>query len=313
MKVLITNKVHDKLISGLQDAGYAVDYNTDINNITIRDVISGYDGIIINSKIKADKDLIDKGSRLKFIGRLGSGLEIIDVQYAAIKGIEVLNSPEGNRNAVAEHAIGMLLSLANNLVRADQEVKAMKWNREQNRGFEISGKTIGIIGFGNTGQALARKLRCWDMTIIAFDKYINALPEEFSYVCKKDIDYIQKKCDIISFHLPLTAETKYFFNKKFIQGCEKQIVIVNTSRGQVVELSALLLGLESGKIRGACLDVFENEKPSTFSSQEKEIYKRLYEFSQVITSPHIAGWTSESLEKIATILLHKILIRKSFS
>lgn len=307
MRVLITNKVHPVIIKGLQEAGFIVDYDLDVNNDSIRNVIQEYTGIIINSKIKADRDLMDRGRKLQFIGRLGSGLEIIDLVYAAECNITVLNSPEGNRNAVAEHAIGMLLALSNCLISGNQEVKNFTWNRESHRGFELSGKTIGIIGFGNTGQALARKLKCWDMSILANDKYLDKYPEEFQYVCRSEVNEIQENCDIISFHLPLTAETKNYCNLAFIEGCKTPPIIVNTSRGQVISTQELISCLRRGKVKAACLDVFENEHTNTHTDQERSMYTDLFAFNQVITSPHVAGWTHESLEKIAQVLLDKIL------
>lgn len=307
MRVLITNKVHPILITGLEEAGYTVDYDLNVDNVSIRTCIQNFSGIIINSKIKADRDLIDRGHKLRFIGRLGSGLEIIDLPYAAESNVMVFNSPEGNRNAVAEHAIGMLLSLSNHLISANEQVKAFEWNREQHRGTELSGKTIGIIGFGNTGQALARKLRTWDMEILANDKYLEQFPDEFLSIGRVEVKEIQKKCDIISFHLPLTPETKHFCNLEFIQGCKRPPIIVNTSRGNVIRTEDLVSGLKSGSVRAACLDVFENEKPNTYCDYEKDLYHELFSFDQVICSPHVAGWTHESLEKIAQVLLEKIL------
>lgn len=307
MRILITNKVHPLLKPGLEAAGYHVDYNVNVTNDSIREIIDHYHGIIINSKIKADRDLLDRGENLKFIARLGSGLEIIDLPYASNKGVMVFNSPEGNRNAVAEHAIGMMLMLANNLHKANTEVKAGIWNRETHRGFELAGRTIGIIGFGNTGRSLARKLMSWGMTILANDILEEDFPKEFHYVRRTSVENIQRKCDIVSFHLPLTTETHHFCNQKFITGCKNAPIIVNTSRGNVIKTAVLLEALKSGQISGACLDVFENEKPVTYTSTEQAIYTELYALDQVIASPHIAGWTHESLEKIAQVLLDKIL------
>lgn len=306
MKVLVTNKVHPLLITGLENLGYHVDYELETTNESIRNVIHGYAGVIINSKIKADKAFLNKGKKLKFIGRLGSGLEIIDIQYAAQLGIDVFNSPEGNCDAVAEHAIGMLLSLVNNLHVANEEVKAFQWHREKNRGIELGGKTIGIVGFGHTGQALAKKLQGWGMKILVHDIYKSYLPEGFSFVEQVGIKKIQEKADIISFHLPLSSETQDFCNFNFIEGCENQIIIVNTSRGSVVDTQAIATAIQNGKILGACLDVFENEKCATYTEEEHEMYRALFESPQVVVSPHIAGWTQESLEKIAQVLLKKI-------
>lgn len=305
-KVLITDKVHSYLPENLTGIGYDVEYRPKISLIELTDIIQYYSGIIINSKIIADKALIDKADNLRFIGRLGSGLEIIDIPYAESKGISVFNSPEGNRDAVAEHAIGMLLMLFNHLNRANREVKAFEWNREKNRGREIAGQCIGIVGFGNTGQALARKLQGWDVRILAYDKYKNDYTSDFSYVEEASPELIQQHCDIISFHLPLTNETNQLVNSQYLERCKDGVIIVNTSRGKVVNLSDLLFQLSVKKLAGACLDVFENEKFENLSLEGKVILTKLFQLENVVVSPHIAGWTQESLRKIAEVLVEKI-------
>jgi D-3-phosphoglycerate dehydrogenase / 2-oxoglutarate reductase len=304
--ILITDKVHPLLIGGLIDLGYEVNYDTSVDMATLPNYLPHLDGIVINSKITMDAKMIDLGTKLKFIGRLGSGMEIIDQVYARSKGIHPLNSPEGNRNAVAEHAMGMILALYNNLIKSNQEVKAFQWNREKNRGLEIKGKTIGIIGLGHTGEQLARKLSSWECNVIAYDKYRTNYSQDLDFISHTDISTIQKEADIISFHLPLTAETKHLCNQAFLSSCIKKPLIVNTSRGNVVETSALIASLKDAKIIGACLDVFENEKVDKLNEEEIDMYKSLYEFDNVIVSPHIAGWTKESLEGIASVLLNKI-------
>jgi D-3-phosphoglycerate dehydrogenase / 2-oxoglutarate reductase len=304
--ILITDKVHPLLIDGLIELGYEVNYDTSVDMATLPNYLPHLDGIVINSKITMDATMIDLGSRLKFIGRLGSGMEIIDQVYARSKGIHPLNSPEGNRNAVAEHAMGMILALYNNLIKANQEVKAFQWNREENRGLEIKGKTIGIIGLGHTGEQLARKLSSWECKVLAYDKYRTNYSQDLNFISLTDISTIQKEADIVSFHLPLTAETKHLCNQAFLNSCIKKPLIVNTSRGNVVETSALIASLKDAKIIGACLDVFENEKVDKLNEEEIDMYKSLYVFDNVIVSPHIAGWTKESLEGIASVLLAKI-------
>ncbi len=306
-KVLITDKVHPLLITGLEKAGFEVVYDTTIDNAILDNILGQYDGLIINSKIIMNKARIDKGEKLLFIGRLGSGLEIIDVQYAKKKKIRVFNSPEGNSNAVAEHEMAMLLCLMNNILIADQEVRQFTWNREQNRGTELRGKTVGIIGMGHTGVAFAEKLSSWRLNVISYDKYRKRFPSSLRFVHKTDLNTVLSQSDIISLHLPLTEETRYMVDENFISRCKDKVIICNTSRGQVVDTKALIQGLETGKISGACLDVFENEKPETFSTVEKEMYGTLYRMKQVIVTPHIAGWTHESLELIAQVLLDKIL------
>lgn len=303
-KVLVADKVHSQLIEQLQLKGFEVDYNPSITHAETIDIIDEYFGIIINSKTKANKDFFDKAVKLKFIGRLGSGLEIIDLDYAAKKSVKVYNSPEGNRNAVAEHAIGMILSLFNHLRKGDQEVRNFHWDRESNRGLELEGKTIGIIGFGNTGSQLAKRLACWDMRILAYDKYKSRFGSK--QVIETKLEQIFKEADIISFHLPLTDETSEMMDKSFLNRIEKDVFIINTSRGKVIKTEVLLEGLKSGKVKGACLDVFENEKVNTFTKVEQLMYERLYKYDNVILSPHVAGWTEESLFKIAAALIDKI-------
>ncbi len=303
----MTDAVHPLLIEGLQKAGFECDYHPAIQTDSVLEVIHQYVGLIINSKILVDKYLLDKGQALKFIARLGSGMEIVDRSYAKQKGIHVFSSPEGNRNAVAEHAMGMLLALSNKLLVADNEVRQFEWNREKNRGFELQGKTIGIIGFGNTGSTLAKKLTAWEVNVLAYDKYISNFTGQMKHVTETSMIDIFEQSDIISLHLPLNEETAHLVNKAFINKFHKPIVLINTSRGKIVNTVDLLEGLDNKKIVGVCLDVFENEKPHTFSEKEKTMYQQLYHYDNVVLSPHIAGWTKESKEKLAATLLNKIL------
>lgn len=306
-KVLITDAVHSVLIEGLIAANYHCDYNPEISYEEVLQKINMYEGLIINSKILVNQTFIDKAEKLEFVARLGSGREVVDIPYAQSKGINVYFSPEGNSNAVAEQAVGMLLALANNLIRADKEVRQMIWEREKNRGFELRGKTIGIIGFGYTGAAFAKKLSSFDMRILAYDKYKSNYAEQYPFIEEVDLATLQQQAEIISFHLPLTPETKYYCDNTFLDGCKNNVVLINTSRGNVVKTDDLLEKLTEGKVKGACLDVFENEKVSTFSEQEKALYQQLYTLENVVLSPHIAGWTHESKYLLAKILLDKIL------
>lgn len=305
--VLITDGVHHKLILGLEQLGFACDYLPNIALSEVKNIIHQYDGLIINSKIIVDEDFLDRAAKLKFIGRLGSGMEIINQPYARQKGVAVFSAPEGNCNAVAEHALGMLLAFANNFRKSDREVRQMIWDREANRGFEIMGKTVGIIGFGHTGSQFAKKLAGFGVTVLAYDKY---KPEgyalDFGYVKATTPAEIFEKADIVSLHLPLNPETKHLANYDWMSQFKKPIVLINTSRGNVIPTEDLIKGLEKGIIQGACLDVFENEKPHTFSEAEKVVFNKLYQFENVILTPHVAGWTVESLERLATVLLIKI-------
>jgi len=305
-KILITDAVHSLLLEGLTDLGYEVMYEPAFNPENLKSVVPELSGIVINSKIIMDASILSMCPKLKFIARLGSGLEIIDLNECRKRNIAVFNSPEGNRNAVGEHALGMLLALSNNLIKADLEVRQKIWKREENRGFELEGKTIGIIGLGNTGREFARKLSSWALQIIYFDPYVEENPDGMDYLSKVSMKALMKEADIVSLHVPLNAETKYMINSAFIENCKQGVIIINTSRGKVIDTESLIHGLKTGKIGGACLDVFENEKPHHFSDEEDQLYKELYNMDNVVLSPHIAGWTSESFKKIAEILLTKI-------
>lgn len=305
-KVLITDGVHPLLQEGLEAAGYSCDYHPKISLEEVHERIIPYSGLIINSKIIVDKAMLDKADKLEFVARLGSGMEIVDQVYAAQKGVAVYSAPEGNCNAVGEHALGMLLALANKLVQSDQQVRQKIWQREANRGFEIMGKTVGIIGFGHTGSSFAAKLSGMGVNILAYDKYKSNYAAHLTYVKETNLENIIQNADIISLHLPLTPETNHFLNTDFIAKAAHPFLLINTSRGTCVKTEDLLKGLASGKITGACLDVFENEKTPTFTDEEEQLYQALYSFPQVILSPHVAGWTIESKKKLASVLLEKI-------
>ncbi len=305
-KVLITDDVHISLLEGLSAIGYECHYLPHISLSETRAIVAQYHGLVVNSKIWVDAAFLSLAPKLAFVARLGSGMEIIDVVAAAERGVAVFSSPEGNRNAVAEHAMAMLLALANNLLRADREVRQFDWQREKNRGFELAGKTVGIVGFGHTGRSFAQKLSGWDVEVLAYDKYKTDYTADFLYVRAAAPDEICAQADIISFHLPLTAETKHLVDKNYLNKCKETVVILNTSRGAVVCTEHLLAALAAKKIGGACLDVFENEKVGTFSAAEKDLYAQLYRFENVVLSPHIAGWTHQSKWRLSEVLLEKI-------
>ncbi len=305
--VLITDDCHSILIEGLEKMGWRCDFLPNITPEETRAAIGKYEGLVINSKILVNRDFLDVAGKLRFVARLGSGMEIVDRAYAAERGVKVWSSPEGNRNAVAEQALGMMLALANNLPRADREVRQDIWRRELNRGWELKGKVLGIVGFGHTGSQFARKLAGMEMEVLAYDKY---KPEGFAaqmpWVKESNLKGIQQRSDIISLHLPLTEETRHLIDKAFIQNCKQGFVLINTARGQNVRTEDLVEGLESGQLGGACLDVFENEKPQTYTEKEKALYERLHLFENVVLSPHVAGWTQESKRLLAEVLLKKI-------
>lgn len=306
-KVLITDYVHDLLIEELEKENYSVTYLPDIKLNEVKSIIHDYCVIVINTKTVMDKVMIDSAINLKLIVRLGSGLDIIDLEYAEKKKIIVKNTPMGNRNAVAEHALGLLLSLFNNINRSSFEVKKMLWNREKNRGVELEGKTIGIIGFGNTGSRFAKILSGFDVKILAYDKYKQRFAENIRYVKETNLIDIFEECDIISFHVPLTKETDSLFDFEFINKMKKDFYLINTSRGKVIKTEDLLKGLIGGRVKGAVLDVLENEKINTYSDKELNMYNELFQMDNVIVTPHIAGWTKESKIKISELVLKSIL------
>lgn len=303
MKILFIDTIHPLLKVELEKLNYICDTAYKKSKSEIEEIISNYEGIIIRSRFKIDKHFIDKATNLKFIARAGSGLENINTEYAQSKNIKCYNAAEGNRQAVAEHAIGMLLSLFNNLNKSDQEVRNGIWEREENRGLELSGKTIGIIGFGNNGSSFAEALKGFDVTILAYDKYLN------NYTHQSSMENIFKKADIVSLHIPLTEETTCLVDDNFINSFEKDFYLINTARGKCVNTISLVKGLNNEKIKGACLDVLENEKTS-FENLTKDGFttemQHLINSEKTILSPHIAGWTHESNIKIAKILLGKI-------
>jgi D-3-phosphoglycerate dehydrogenase len=305
-KVLITDDVHPLLLEGLSKRNWEVDYRPAIRLEEAKEILGEFHGLVINTKIKADASFLEAADHLQWIGRLGSGMEIIDKDAAQKKGISLISTPEANCNAVAEHALGMILSLFRNLNRADRELRNRVWQREKNRGEELWGKTIGIIGYGHTGQRFEELLRGFNVKVLVYDKYKQLSNRAGRYDVVQDVNEIKESADLISLHVPLTSETKYMVDKEFIASCKNSFYLVNTSRGQVVKTPDLLEALHSGKVIGACLDVFENEKPSGFSDSENSMYDDLYKLDQVVLSPHIAGWTHQSKQRIAETMLEKL-------
>jgi len=298
--ILITDKVHPFLIEELEKDGHEIAYHPKMPLSETLEVVQNYEGLIVNSKTICDKKLFDKAKKLKYIGRLGSGLEIIDLTYAAEKGVKVIRTPDGNCDAVAEHALGMLLSLFNQFKRAERQLKILNWQREANRGTEIRGKTIGIIGYGHTGPALHELLKSFGAQIIIYDKYRTPYDDELF------LTEMMEQADVISIHLPLTDETIGYADKAFFDSVSKPFYLINTARGKNVVLPDLVEALDSGKVLGACLDVFENEKPDTYNFEEDAMYIDLHNRENVICTPHVAGWTHESLLRIAESMLRQI-------
>jgi len=306
--ILFIDSAHPCMKEVLEMNGFVCDDGTKMDVKEIHTIIHKYTGIIVRSRININKDFIDKATNLQFIGRVGAGMESIDMSYAQEKNVSCFNSPEGNRDAVGEQALGMLLSLMNNLNRADRQVRNGEWIREENRGFEIKGKTIAIIGYGNMGSSFARKLKGFEANVIAYDKYKQNYSDEF--VQESSWNEIVEKADILSLHVPLTEETRYLINNSIIGKFKKDFWLINTARGPVVNTADLVLALKSGKIKGAALDVIEYEETSFESLSLKNMpapWKYLVNNDKVILTPHIAGWTEESKEKLATVLAHKII------
>lgn len=305
-KVLIAAPVHPVLLEDLESAGYTLERSESITQALAYELIADCVGLITSTRLNVDRPLLDAAPRLRWIGRMGSGMEVIDVAYASEKGITCFSSPEGNCNAVAEHALGMLLSLTKKITSSHQEVKEGKWIRDANRGIELEGKTIGIIGFGHTGQAFARKLSVFDMQILVYDKY--KIIREPAYVTPcPTLDRIIEESDIVSFHVPLQEDTYHYFNEDFCRKMRKNFFLVNTSRGSVVDIFAVEKGLKQEKIAGACLDVLEEEPLDRMSGASRESVSNILKQSNVIITPHIAGYSHESLYKMSKALSGKIV------
>jgi D-3-phosphoglycerate dehydrogenase len=308
MTILFLDEVHEILANRLTEAGHTCIHAEEKSLDECLELVKKVEGIVIRSRFPMNESFLKHAFALKFIARSGAGMENIDVPYCTERGITLYNSPEGNRNAVAEHALGMLLSLMNKLNSADLEVRNGKWDREGNRGIELDGKTVGIIGYGNNGKAFAKKLRGFDVNVLAYDKYKQSYGSDFVKECT--LDAILDQADVISFHIPQNKETLFFANEAFFSKIEKPIFLLNLSRGKIVETAALVKAIENGKVLGAGLDVLEYEKSSFESFFEQELplpFQYLLTSPKVILTPHVGGWTNESYFKLSNVLADKIL------
>jgi D-3-phosphoglycerate dehydrogenase len=298
-KVLIVDEVHPSMAEGLTKLGFEVETRTDLTLAEFVSILPAYEGLVVRSKFKITAELLENTS-LTFIARAGAGLDLLDVDACLARGIAVFSANEGNSDAVAEHVIGQILSLAHKLHTSDTEVRHGLWEREGNRGFEIKGKTIGIIGYGNMGKAVATRLSGFGLTILAYDKYAPSVDYPAT------MEQIFEEADIVSLHIPLTSETRGLVSAEFIDSFRKPILLVNSSRGPISPLQPLWHGLRTGRIKGLALDVLPNEKLASWSPLEKELFAEIAAYPATIFSPHVAGWTTESYYKINEVLLEKI-------
>lgn len=309
MRILVTDNTHPVLHQLLRQAGHEVVVDTALNYNTLLSVIPQYDALVVRSKIIIDRPFLDRARHLRCIGRVGAGMETIDVEYAESLGIRCLNSPEGNRDAVGEHALGLLLALFNNIARADAEVRQGLWQREANRGLELKGRTVGIIGFGNMGGAFAQRLQGFECDIIAYDKY---KPAGYApaYVQEVTLEELQDRAQVLSLHVPLTEETRHMVNYPFIRRFRHPFHLINTSRGAVVDTPDLVRALEEQYLLGAALDVIEYEDMTRDGLDMEHLpdaFRYLLDSPRTVLTPHVAGWTIESKEKLAQVLAQKII------
>ena len=300
--VLIVDDIHEVFIERAEAIGYHCDYRPLITPGEALEIIGNYAGLVMRSKFKLDRQYIDAGKNLRFVCRAGAGMDNIDEACANEKGIILLNAPEGNADAVGEHAIGMLLALMNNLNAADRQIRSGVWDREGNRGYELKGKTVGIIGYGFMGQSLAHKLAGFEVNVIAYDKYKTGFSDQ--YVREVSMEEIVKHCDVLSLHIPLTAETTGMVNEEYLYHFKKPLFLINTARGKAVKTTAVLEAIKQGKVLGAALDVLEVEKFPALAGQEW--FEELRQSGKVILSPHVAGWTFESYKKISEVMADKL-------
>lgn len=307
-KILISAPVHPSLIEQFSAAGLEVAYRPDLTYNELQQLIPVVEGLVVTTRLKIDQPVLDAAQNLQWIGRLGSGMELIDETYAAQKGIRCISTPEGNRNAVAEHALGLLLNLANHISRSFNEIKNGQWLRNENRGTELRGKTIGVIGFGNNGSAFARLLGCFGVTVLAYDKFRKGFGE--AHIRESTVEEICRQAHVVSFHVPLTADTYHMAGREFFAALQQRPLFMSTCRGPVTDTAALINALQEGQISGAALDVLENEKLHTYSDAENEQLRFLTSHPQVVLTPHIAGYSHEAFMRMGAVLLEKLGLKQ---
>lgn len=305
MRVLIVDEVHHIFHEKIESAGHHIVEKFDLTKADLISELPLFNALLVRSNFFIDKEIIDVLPEGFIIARAGAGMDNIDEEYAKQKKIKLINAPEGNRDAVAEHAIGMLLNLARNINKSDREIRAGIWLREENRGFELKGKTIGIIGYGNTGKAFAKKLSGFEVEVIAYDKYLSNFSDKFA--TEVSINTLKERSDIISLHIPLSSETSHMIDCHFFDTLVKKPILINTSRGKVIKTSDLIDALKTGRVLGACLDVLEDERINSLQKIDYEWYNELIRAQNVVLSSHIAGWTKESYQKISEVLVQKML------
>ncbi len=304
MRALIADDVHEALFTYLEKVNIVIDYKPSIDKNQIEDCIGDYDILILRSKIQVTRALLLKARRLKIIGRCGAGMDNIDLEATEEMGITTFSANEGNRDSVAEHVMGLILGLLHRIAISNIEIQNFQWNREKNRGMELNTKTVGLVGYGHMGTAVAKRLSSFGCEVFAFDKYKKNYSDE--YVKEVDMEYLFQNVDILSLHIPLTSETKFLVNDLFLERFKKPIMLINSSRGGVVDLNMAWNKLKAGKIFAMGLDVLENENLSTYNEKEIALLKNLNSADNVILTPHVAGWSKESYKKLSEILGGKI-------
>ncbi|MEM7106881.1 MAG: NAD(P)-dependent oxidoreductase [Bacteroidota bacterium] len=304
MKCIIADKMHESILPMLEELGVEALYAPNVTRPELLEVIGDYDGLIIRSKTKIDREFVASAHRLKWIARAGAGIDKLDVTAIENAGIYIFNAPEGNRNAVGEHVLGMLLSMMNHLAKSDREIRHHIWDREGNRGTELAGKIVGLLGYGFMGRAVAEKMKALGCKVLAYDKYKQLFSD--GYVQEASMDEIYESADIFSIHVPLTSETKNLVDLNYLAGFKKPVYIVNTARGEILVLEDLLVQMDKGKIVGAALDVLENENIMHLSKRERITFDKIIRNDKVILSPHVAGWSFESYARINEVLIEKL-------